>query len=72
MKLVLAQALVEGNSKLSWHLPIAVCACAIKRQMGLLMADEFSLQDFLFSLFDHFNTETQIRLRHYDSIFIYR
>lgn len=36
MKLVLAQTLLEGNSKLSWHLPIAVCVCAIKWQMGFI------------------------------------
>jgi hypothetical protein len=27
---------VEGNSKLSWHLSIAVCVCAIKWQMGFI------------------------------------
>lgn len=27
---------VEGNSKLSWHLPIAACVCAMKWQMGFI------------------------------------
>lgn len=35
MKLVLAQALVEGNSKLSWHLPIAVCVMCHKMADGV-------------------------------------
>ena len=65
MKLALAQALVEGNSELSWHLPIAVCVRAIKWQMSLVC------KVFPFFLFDHFNTEAQKRLIHYCCIRIY-